>query len=105
MVKLKGYGRKTGKMLRYFPAVQRMRITKIAKFFTEKLPHVVTHLTFIREVPGSDLGRFTDSGILSSSQSLQANAEIIPQTGHYRFLPHTFQFIIQYHPVIRQNSF
>jgi hypothetical protein len=55
------------------------------------------------EVPGSNFGLETgyhDWGFRGFPQSLQEMPGQYPKLGHDRFLPHPFQFIIRYHPVI-----
>lgn len=53
----------------------------------------------IREVAGSDLSRrptiLTESFGTILPQSLQPNTEIVPTGGHYHFIPHSLQLIIQ----------
>jgi hypothetical protein len=59
----------------------------------------------IREVPGSNLSPVTgypDLGFCGFPQSLQANAGIDLKLGHDHFLPHPFQFIVHYHPLIQR---
>jgi hypothetical protein len=43
-----------------------------------RLPNVVTLLTFVSEVPGVKLGRGTDNSALSFPQFIHRSAEILP---------------------------
>jgi hypothetical protein len=71
-----------------------------------KLAQVLTLLTCMREVVGSNFGRYThySKGFRGLPQSLSENSRIILKLGDERFLPDPFQFTVHDHPVIRRYT-
>jgi hypothetical protein len=69
---------------------------KLTFNFTEQASVAVTLDTLIRDVFSSNPGR-TSAALTEASrdtpQSLQANSRIVPQLGHYLFLPNPFLFL------------